>query len=166
MSGTALHTPTPKILILATLSGGYAGANSVGQMHTDYAANVYVLPTVCPAMFPVEFYLRTFEKGIDAILVMYSGTDCPYKGGAERTAEIINRVYPKMKERGLNPRRLRLTAICTVCTKPFLKEVSDMNLLLRDIGPVRDELMRPARAPVAGAPVAKAPLQTAQGLGG
>ena len=102
--------------------------------------------TSCPPYarpcFPRSFYLRTFEKGLDAILVMYSGTDCPYKGGAERTAEIVNRVYPLMKERGIDPRRLRLTAICTVCTKPFLKEVEQMNELLRDIGPVRVELRR------------------------
>ena len=161
MNGTELKTTTPKILILATLSGGYAGADSVGQLHTDYAANVYVLPTVCPAMFPEDFYLRTFEKGIDAILVMYSGTDCPYKGGAERTGEIVNRVYPKMKERGIDPRRLRLMAICTVCTKPFLKEVTDMNILLRDIGPVCNEL-----ATLTETPLPAATLQTAQGLGG
>ncbi len=129
-----------KILILATLSGGYAGANSVGQLHTDYAANTYILPVVCPAMFSESFYLRTFERGIDAILVMYSGTDCPYKGGAERTAEVVNRVYPLMSERGINTRRLRLVAICTVCTKPFLKEVAGMNALLQEIGPVRGEL--------------------------
>lgn len=138
--GIEQRNAVPKILILATLSGGYAGADSVGQLHTDYASNVFILPTVCPAMFPEEFYLRTFAKGFDAILVMYSGTDCPYKGGAERTAEIVNRVYPMMKERGIDPRRLRLTAICTVCTKPFLKEVSQMNNLLREIGPVRGEL--------------------------
>lgn len=138
--GIEQRNAVPKILILATLSGGYAGADSVGQLHTDYASNVFILPTVCPAMFPEEFYLRTFAKGFDAILVMYSGTDCPYKGGAERTAEIVNRVYPMMKERGIDPRRLRLTAICTVCTKPFLKEVSQMNDLLREIGPVRGEL--------------------------
>ena len=161
MSGTALQNTTPKILILATLSGGYAGADSVGQLHTDYASNVYILPTVCPAMFPEDFYLRTFEKGIDAILVMYSGTDCPYKGGAERTAEIINRVYPMMKERGIDPRRLRLMAICTVCTKPFLKEVAGMNVLLRDIGLVRDEV-----AALAEAPLTEVALQTAQGFGG
>jgi len=130
----------PKILILATLSGGYAGADSVGQLHTDYAANTYILPVVCPAMFPESFYLRTFERGIDAILVMYSGTDCPYKGGAERTADIINRVYPRMTERGIDTRRLRLVAICTVCTKAFLKEVAGMNTLLQEIGSVRAEL--------------------------
>jgi len=140
MIGTATKTATPKILILATISGGYAGADSVGQLHTDYASNTYILPTVCPSMFPESFYLRTFEKGIDAILVMYSGTDCPYKGGAERTAEIINRVYPLMKERGIEPRRLKLMAICTVCTKPFMKEVAEMNALLQEIGPVSNEL--------------------------
>lgn len=132
-----------KILILATISGGYAGADSVGQLHTDYPANVYVLPVVCPAMFPEDFYLRTFRQGIDAILVMYSGTDCPYKGGAERTAVIINNVYPLMQERGIDTRRLRLAAICTVCTKPFLNEVTQMNQLLQEIGSVRAELTAP-----------------------
>lgn len=140
MKGADANNTTPKILILATLSGGYAGADSVGQLHTDYASNVYILPTVCPAMFPEEFYLRTFEKGFDAVLVMYSGTDCPFKGGAERTAAIVNKVYPLMKERGMDPHRLRLTAICTVCTKPFLKAVEQMNDQLRSIGRVRDEL--------------------------
>jgi len=162
MNGTATKMTRPKILILATLSGGYAGADSVGQLHTDYATNVYVLPTVCPAMFPESFYLDTFEKGIDAILVMYSGTDCPYKGGAERTAKIINRVYPMMKERGIDPRRLRLTAICTVCTKPFLKEVAEMNSLLRGIGPVRDEMMAPAAVGTVPTP----PQQSTRAMGG
>ena len=129
-----------KILILATLSGGYAGADSVGQLHASYAPNTYILPVVCPAMFPEDFYLRAFERGIDAILVMYSGTDCPYKGGAERTAQLINKVYPLMTERGIDTRRLRLVAICTVCTSAFMREIAQMNQTLAEIGPVREEL--------------------------
>jgi F420-non-reducing hydrogenase iron-sulfur subunit len=131
-----------KILILATLSGGYAGADSVGQLHVDYAPNTYILPVMCPSMFPEEFYLRAFEKGMDAIIVMYSGTDSPYKGGPERTAKLINETYERMKASGIDTRRLRLTAICTVCTKPFLKEVQQMNTLLEEIGPVKRELSR------------------------
>jgi F420-non-reducing hydrogenase iron-sulfur subunit len=130
----------PKILILATLSGGYAGADSVGQLHVNYASNTYILPVVCPSMFSEDFYLRAFQRGIDAIIVMYSGTDCPYIGGAERAAEIINRTYPLMKEQGIDTRRLRLVAICTVCTNPFLKEVRNANILLEEIGRVREEL--------------------------
>jgi coenzyme F420-reducing hydrogenase delta subunit len=125
-----------KILVLATLSGGYAGADAVGQMHASYTANTYILPVLCPCIFPESFYLHAFERGIDGILVMYSGTDSPFIGGPERAAQLVNNTYPLMKERGIDPRRLRLVAICTVCTQPFLREIEQMNALLADIGPV------------------------------
>lgn len=130
-----------KILVLATVSGGYAGADSVGQVRADYPPNVYILPCLSPCMFPEEFYLRAFERGIDAILIMYSGTDCPYECAPEHTAQVINRTYPMMKERGIDTRRLRLVAICTVCTKPFLKEINEINKVLAEIGPVQGELI-------------------------
>ena len=130
----------PKILILATISGGYAGADAVGQMHADYPNNTYILPVICPSMFNEDFYLRIYKRGIDGVIVMYSGTDSPYKGGPERAAEIINKTYPAMKEFGIDTRRLKLTAICTVCTKPFLKEVNQMEDLLEEIGFVKDEM--------------------------
>jgi coenzyme F420-reducing hydrogenase delta subunit len=135
-----MQASQPKILILATLSGGYAGADSTGQARVEYPANTYVLPVMSPVMFPPEFYLRAFEQGIDAILVMYSGTDSPYKVEADGTAKLISQTYTLMKERGLDIRRLRLAAICTVCVKPFLKEVNLMNDVLKQIGRARDEL--------------------------
>ena len=42
----------PKILILATLAGGYSGADATGQAHATYPANTYILPVMCPVMFP------------------------------------------------------------------------------------------------------------------
>ena len=133
----------PKILILATLSGGYAGADTTGQAHADYPANTYVLPVMSPVMFPPQFFVRAFERGI---LIMYSGTDSPYKVEAEGTAALINRAYALMKARGIDIRRLRLAAICTVCVKPFLKEVNQMADLLQGIGFVKDEITVPATA--------------------
>jgi coenzyme F420-reducing hydrogenase delta subunit len=130
----------PKILILATLSGGYAGADAVGQLHSDYPPNTYILPVICPSMFNEDFYLRIFKRGIDGVIVMYSGTDSPYIGGPERAATLINKTYPVMKEYGIDTRRLKLAAICTVCTKPFLKEINQMEALLNEIGFVKDEM--------------------------
>jgi len=130
----------PKILILATLSGGYAGADATGQAHLDYPANTYILPVMCPVMFPPEFFVRSFERGIDGIIVMYSGTDSPYSVEAEGTASLINKAYELMKSRGIDIRRLRLAAICTVCVKPFLKEVNQMADLLKGIGFVENEI--------------------------
>ena len=130
-----------RILILASQSGGYAGANSVGQLHASYAPNTYILPVMSPAIFPEHFYLQAFEQGIDAILVMYSGNDSPFKGDSEHTAQVINRVYPLMTERGIDTRRLRLVAICTVCTAAFQKEIRQINDVLAEIGPVQAEVM-------------------------
>ncbi len=130
----------PKILILATLAGGYAGADSTGQSHLEYPDNTYILPVMSPVMFPPEFFLRAFEHGIDGIIIMYSGTDSPYKVEADGTAALVNRTYAIMKERSLDIRRLRLAAICTVCVKPFLKEVKLMTDLLDGIGFVKDEI--------------------------
>jgi coenzyme F420-reducing hydrogenase delta subunit len=127
-------------LILGTLSGGYAGADATGQSHLEYPSNTYVLPVRSPVMFPPQFYLRAFEAGIDGILVLYSGTDSPYRLEADGTARLIQRAYALMKERGLDIRRLRLAAICTVCVKPFLKEIRQMNELLEGVGTARDEL--------------------------
>jgi F420-non-reducing hydrogenase iron-sulfur subunit len=120
-------TPQPRILILGTLSGGYAGADSTGQSRLDYPANTYILPVISP--------------GMDGIIVMYSGTDSPYKVEAEGTAALISRTYALMKTRGIDARRLRLAAICTVCVKPFLKEINQMNDLLKELGPIGPEIL-------------------------
>lgn len=143
-----METRKPKILILATLAGGYAGADSTGQVFAEYPANTYVLPVMCPVMFPPEFFVRAFERGIDGIILMYSGTDSPYKVEAGGTAVLIGNTYTLMKERGIDIRRLRLAAICTVCVKPFLKEIRLMEELLEGIGFIKDELSAKA-SPIA-----------------
>lgn len=125
-----------KTLILATLSGGYRGADATGQSHLDYPPNTFILPVMTAAMFPSEFYIKAFEQGFDGILVMYSGTDSPYKGASERTAVIVNEAYESMKAHDWDVRRLKLAAICTVCVRPFLNEVNKMDDLLAEIGPL------------------------------
>jgi len=120
----------PKILILATEACAYPGANYVSQTHTDYPTNAYIVRVLSPAVFPEEFYLRCFKKGIDGILVMACGHECPYPGAFERLTKRVSAVQEQMKERGMDIRRLRVCAICTVCAKAFLKEVNQMNELL------------------------------------
>jgi F420-non-reducing hydrogenase iron-sulfur subunit len=127
--------PKGKILILATETCAYPGANSVGQAHSRYPANTYILRVRSPVLFPEHFYLDCFKKGISGILIMSCGEECPYEGAYHALAKRVDRVYKMMKERNLDIRRLRLTAICTVCNRPFLKEVNDMNALIKKIGP-------------------------------
>ena len=119
-----------KILVLATTACAYPGADYVGQTHAEYPANTYIIRVPTPSVFSEDFYLRCFEKGIDGIIAMSCGQECPYPGAYERFAEPIRRAHALMKERALDPKRLRATAICTVCARAFLKEIQDMVGLL------------------------------------
>jgi F420-non-reducing hydrogenase iron-sulfur subunit len=130
-----------RMLIIATLLCSYPGIDATGQAHMEYPPNTYVIPTPDPVMFPESFYLYCFDRGIDGILIASCGTDSPYEGSYEQLAARVGKVYGLMKERGIDIRRLKLTAICSVCTKAFLKEVDEMEAVLGQLGPVKGELV-------------------------
>lgn len=137
MSTQNLPDNAGKILILATESCAYPGANSVGQAHSSYPTNTYILRVRAPVLFPERFYLDTFAKGISGIIIMSCGEECPYDGAYAALARRVDKVFALMKERDVDIRRLRLTAICTVCNRAFLKEVNQMNELIQELGPPR-----------------------------
>lgn len=124
-----------KILILATETCAYPGADSVGQAHSSYPANTYILRVRAPVLFPEHFYLDCFKKGISGIIIMSCGEECPYEGAYDALAKRVDRVYKMMRAQDLDIRRLRLTAICTVCNRAFLKEVNQMNEVVKELGP-------------------------------
>jgi len=124
-----------KILILATESCAYPGADSVGQAHSSYPTNTFILRVKAPVLFPEHFYIDCFKKGISGIIIMSCGEECPYEGAYKALAKRIDRAYALMKEQAIDIRRLRLTAICTVCNRAFLNEVNLMNDLVKELGP-------------------------------
>lgn len=115
-----------KILIITTNHSSYPGANAVGQARLSYDTNTYIIRVPDPVMFPEEFYINAFKKGIAGIIIMSSGSDCPYEGAYERLSKRIARVYEMMKKENIDIKRLKLTTICTVCREAFLKEIAEM----------------------------------------
>jgi F420-non-reducing hydrogenase iron-sulfur subunit len=127
----------PKILILATNACAYPGADYAGQTHAEYATNTYIIRVPAPVVFPEDFYLRCFKKGIDGIIIMTCGHECPFEGAYECFTKRIEKVQTRMKEDGIEQNRIRMCAVCTVCARSFLKEVQNMNETLNEIGPVK-----------------------------
>ncbi len=127
---------TPKILVLATEKCAYPGADAVGKAHLEYPSEVFILRVLSPVLFPEDYYLRAYSKGIDGIIIASCGSDCPYHGAYERLAKRIDDLTIHMKDGGLEIERMRLTAICTVCIKAFLKEIAEMEENLIKLGPV------------------------------
>ncbi len=126
----------PSILVLATEKCAYPGADAVGKAHQEYGANVSILRVPPPVLFPEDFYLRCYARGIAGILIAACGSDCPYHGAYDRLAQRIDLLTGKLKQAGMGIERLRLTAICTVCIKAYLKEVNQLNEALLALGPV------------------------------
>lgn len=135
----------PKILVLATDKCAYPGIDAVGKAHQEYPSNVYILRVLSPVLFPEEFYLRAYSKGIDGILIAACGSDCPYHGAYDRLAARIDELTTRMSAGGLGIERIRLTAICTVCIKAFLKEVALISDHLQRLGPVDRNLAEQLR---------------------
>jgi len=76
-----------------------------------------------------------FRSNEGKILILATET-CAYPGAdSVGQAKRLDRVYKMMKERDLDIRRLRLTAICTVCNRAFLKEVNQMNEVVKELEP-------------------------------
>jgi len=123
-----------RILIITTMVSSYPGANTVGQARLQYSPGTYIIRVPDPVMFPEVFYLRCFEKGMDGIIIMSSGSDCPYEGAYPRLSARVARVYARMREAGIEAARLKLTTICTVCKAAFLKEVNDMQQAILQTG--------------------------------
>jgi coenzyme F420-reducing hydrogenase delta subunit len=126
----------PRILVLATEKCAYPGADAVGKAHLEYPSSVYILRVLSPVLFPEDFYLRTYSRGIDGIIIAACGSDCPYHGAYDRLAARIDRLTSVMNQGGLEIERIRVTAICTVCIKAFLKEIAQMTENLVRLGPV------------------------------
>jgi coenzyme F420-reducing hydrogenase delta subunit len=123
-------------LVLATEKCAYPGADAVGKAHLEYPSSVYILRALSPVLFPEDFYLRTYSKGVDGIIVAACGSDCPYHGAYDRLAARIDKLTSVMSQGGLDIERIRVTAICTVCIKAFLKEIAQMTENLVRLGPV------------------------------
>jgi coenzyme F420-reducing hydrogenase delta subunit len=132
MTSEPKHGGKSRVLVLATSACAYPGADNVGQVHREYPTNVYVVRVPAPVVFPERFYLDCFEKGLAGIIVMSCGHECPYEGAYDRLAARVAEVHRQMKAQGRDPRRLRLCAVCTVCTEAFLREVQQMSRLVAE----------------------------------
>jgi len=65
------------------------------------------------------------------VFIAADGSDCSFgESCIEKTGSIVERTHIMMKEKGLEPARLRMAAICSVCSESFVKQIKSFNELL------------------------------------
>lgn len=119
-----------KILLITMGRSSYLATDLLGQMHLEYPANVYVLKTIFPGIMPSYFFVDTLKKGMDGIIIAAAGADCPVEQSYTMLAQSVKEAQAKLNEEGISVKRLKLTAICSVCTNALLKEINQMSELV------------------------------------
>lgn len=132
----AAATFVPRILVFSTNNISDPGIDLAGSAHMHYSPGVKVIGLPCTSGIRPSWIVRALEVGFDGVFIASDGDECAYLPDcAQRSSRITAEAQKTMKERGIDPQRLRLAAICSVCSEPFTKHVVTFSTALAAMGP-------------------------------
>jgi coenzyme F420-reducing hydrogenase delta subunit len=128
----------PKILAFSTNNISDPGIDLAGSSHMHYPTSVVVISVPCSSGIKPGWVLYAMEKGFDGVFIAADGTDCAYLNDCvDRTARVSAAAQELLKERGYEPQRLKMGAICSVCAEPFTSQMKEFSEVLKKLGPAR-----------------------------
>ncbi len=137
MSGSSDAGFTPSILVFSTNNISDPGIDLAGSRHLHYSSSISTLPMPCSSGIRPAWVMHAFERGIDGVFIASDGEECAYLPDcAQRTSRIAAQAQVLMKARGLEPGRLKMAAICSVCAEPFVNYMREFTESLTALGPV------------------------------
>ncbi len=128
----------PKILVFSTNLISDVGIDYAGLLHMHYPATTAIIRVPCSSMIRPEWIILALKSGFDGVFIAADGTDCPYlRDCTTRTAKRVDAALRMAKEEGIEPQRIKMAAICSVCAEPFVNHMKDFYETLKKLGPVR-----------------------------
>ena len=126
----------PRILVFSTNNISDPGIDLAGSSHMHYSPGVDVIGLPCTSGIRPSWILHALESGFDGVFVASDGDECAYLHDcAKRSSRIMSEAQASMRERSIDPNRLRMAAICSVCAEPFTKHVQQFSSALAELGP-------------------------------
>ena len=130
----------PKILVFSTEKISDPGIDQAGLRKIHYSPAVYVISMPCSSGIKPLWILHAFEKGFDGVFIAADGHECSYSPRcADLTNNIIAESQKMMKEKNINPKRIRMAAICSVCAEPFSNHMDNFSKILTELGSLADD---------------------------
>lgn len=124
----------PKILVFSTEKISDPGIDQAGLRKMHYSPTVYVISLPCSSAIKPRWILHAFDKGFDGVFIAADGHECSYSAKcADHTNNIIVEAQKQMKERNINPKRIRMAALCSVCAEPFVNHIKSFSKILSDL---------------------------------
>lgn len=126
----------PTILAFCCHYCAYAAADLAGSMRLQYPANVRVIRLPCTGKVEVDFIMRAFERGVDAVMVagcLEGG--CHFLEGNLRARRRVERAKQFLKEIGIEPERLEMFNLSSAEGTRFAEIATEMAKRLSTLGP-------------------------------
>ena len=128
----------PRILVFSTKNISDPGIDLAGSSHMHYSPNVTVISLPCTSGLKPSWVLYAVEQGFDGVFIAADGDECAYLTDcSERTAGIMTDAQALLVEKGYEPQRVRMAAICSVCAEPFTNYMHEYSASLAGLGPSR-----------------------------
>jgi F420-non-reducing hydrogenase iron-sulfur subunit len=117
-----------KILVFSTEKISDPAIDMAGLLKLHYPPTVYTITLPCSSGIKSRWILHAYEKGFDGVFIAADGSDCVYgESCTEKTGKLVSRTHELMKQRSIEPARLRMAALCSVCSESFVKQIKSFN---------------------------------------
>ena len=116
------------ILVFSTNNISDLGVDLAGSSHLDYPATVQVISLPCSSGVTPRWVLQALTSGFDGVFIAADGDDCSYIADCtERTGEVVRAAHELLATNGIDKSRLRMAAICSVCSQAFVSMIDRFN---------------------------------------
>ena len=124
----------PKILVFSTDKISDPGIDQAGLRKIHYSPAVYVISLPCSSGIKPRWILHALKQGFAGVFIAADGHECSYSPKCpELTNHIIEESQKLMKENNINPKRIRMAAICSVCAEPFASHMANFTKILAEM---------------------------------
>ena len=121
----------PKILVFSTDKISDPGIDQAGLRKIHYSPAVYVISLPCSSGVKPRWIIHALEKGFDGVFIAADGHECSYSSKcADHTNQIILDAQALMAANNINPKRIRMAALCSVCAEPFANHMENFSKIL------------------------------------
>ena len=128
----------PRILVFSTDNVSDPGIDLAGRNKMHYPARVLTVTVPCSSAIKPRWIIHALVNGFDGVFIAADGGDCSYVPDCtKRTAATVASAQALLKERALEPARVKMAAVCSVCAESFQKHMVSFSEALRKMGPGR-----------------------------
>jgi len=125
---------SPRILVFSTQGISDPGIDLAGSQHLHVPPSVMTIAVPCSSAVKPRWIFHALENGFDGVFIAADGGDCAYVPDCtERTGRVVDGTHKQLKERGIDAKRLRMAAICSVCAESFEKQMKQFVAVLQKL---------------------------------